>query len=74
VVTGRPAVLRIAIDYKNNLGQGRAGVPPDSVWVTMERFTGSVTLYDAAKASDSYTWKSSPTTPPTPTGTPAFRS
>ena len=57
VVAGHPAALYNRIVYTGANGQGRNGVPPESIWVTLTHLSGAAVLNDAAKATDGYTWK-----------------
>jgi Tol biopolymer transport system component len=58
VVAGHPSVLRIAVTYADASGAAKVGVPPDSVWATLEHTgNGALVLQDATTASDGFQWK-----------------
>lgn len=47
----RPSRLRIAVQYLNNAGSPRVGVPPESVWVSFLTVGGNVKVSDKAFAT-----------------------
>ncbi|MBI1798407.1 MAG: PD40 domain-containing protein [Candidatus Eisenbacteria bacterium] len=44
--TGHPSRLRILINYSDVCGYSKVGVPPESIWVTLQSTTGNLKIND----------------------------
>lgn len=53
-VPGRQPKLRVTVTYKDFGGNPKTGVPPDSIWLTLDTFSGNVIANDERAASDGY--------------------